>query len=258
MSETEKVTKKAAKKAPNVDKSYKLRRNIAPLSYILPSKHSNRHPLLHFDEEENTNRSLRYSSNQKTPFQDDQDKNVVLEPIIFEDGFLRVPKNNPVLQWFLDVHPEKNKVFEEVNNEVDAQDVLDVMDMEFDAMIAAKALDMEDLERIGRVILRKDVTKMSTAELKRDIRVYASRNPSEFLDMLDDPITDLTSKVALMFDKGLLGFREGKNVHFNLPDNKKRMVSVPNGEDRNSSVAKYFQTDNGVDTLMMLERLLKD
>ena len=38
---------------------------------------------------------------------------------IFEDGFLTVPANNPVLQQFLYYHPQRDIVFEEVDKERD-------------------------------------------------------------------------------------------------------------------------------------------
>ena len=244
------------KEAPLVDKLYKLRRDAAPLSYTLPSRNSHRHPLMYFDG--TSNRALRYSPNQKTPFEDEQDKNVILEPIIFEDGFLKVPKTNPVLQWFLEIHPDNGKKFEVVDNEKDAETELEVINYEVDALIAAKQLGLNDLERIGRVILGRDVTKMSTAELKRDVLVYARRNPKEFLNTLNDPMTNMSATVALMFDKGLLGYRAGKDVHFNLPNNKKRMLTVPYGEDRDYIVASYLQSDEGLETFKLLEPMLED
>lgn len=244
------------KEAPLVDKLYKLRRDVAPLSYILPSRNSHRHPLMYFDG--TSNRALRYSPNQKTPFEDEQDKNVILEPIIFEDGFLKVPKTNPVLQWFLEIHPDNGLKFEAVDNEKDAETELEVINYEVDALIAAKQMDLSSLERIGRVILGRDVTKMSTAELKRDVLVYARNNPKEFLDTLNDPMTNMSATVALMFDKGLLGYRAGKDVHFNLPNNKKRMLTVPYGEDRDYIVASYLQSDEGLETFKLLEPMLED
>ena len=75
-----------------VDKIYKLTREVAPLSYILPSSHSRRYPLMYFDNETGENRTLRYARNQKSPFEDEQDGNAILEPIIFEDGFLTARK----------------------------------------------------------------------------------------------------------------------------------------------------------------------
>ena len=209
-------------------------------------------------EEKGYNRALRYSPNQKTPFEDEQDKNVILQPIIFENGFLKVPKTDPVLQYFLEIHPDNGIKFEEVNNERDAEQDLENINYEVDALIAAKQMDLSSLERIGRVILGRDVTKMSTAELKRDVLVYARNNPKDFLDTIDDPMTDITSTVALLFDKNLLSWRSGKDVHFNLPNNKKRMLTVPHGEDRDYIVASYLQSDEGLETLKLLEPMLED
>jgi hypothetical protein len=241
---------------PLVDKTYRLRRGQAPLSFMLPSRNSHRHPLLHFDG--SSNRALRYSPNQKSPFEDEQDKQVILTPIIFENGFLKVPKNNPVLQYFLQLHPENGKVFEEINNERDAEKDLETFNYEVDALIAAKQLELVELERIGRVILGKDVTRISTPELKRDVLVYARQNPKEFLDALNDPMTNVKATIALMFDKGLLGYRGGKDVHFNLPNNKKRMLTVPYGEDRDYIVASYMQSDEGLESFKLLEPMLED
>jgi hypothetical protein len=223
---------------------------------MLPSRNSHRHPLLHFDG--SSNRALRYSPNQKSPFEDEQDKQVILTPIIFENGFLKVPKNNPVLQYFLQLHPENGKVFEEINNERDAEKDLETFNYEVDALIAAKQLELVELERIGRVILGKDVTRISTPELRRDILVYARQNPREFLDALNDPMTNVKATIALMFDKGLLGYRAGKDVHFNLPTNKKRMLTVPYGEDRDYIVASYMQSDEGLEAFKLLEPMLED
>ena len=92
-----------------VDKVYKLTRNSVPLSFMLPTRNSRRYPLLWFDEEAGANRVLRYARNQRSPFEDEQDGNAVMEPIIFEDGFLRVSRTNPVLQEFLYYHPLNGK-----------------------------------------------------------------------------------------------------------------------------------------------------
>ena len=98
-----------------VNKTYKLTREVAPLSLILASRHTNRVPLLYFDEETGINRPLRYARNQNSPFQDEQDDNAILEPIVFEDGFLFVPKTNQILQKFLALHPANGSIFVEIN-----------------------------------------------------------------------------------------------------------------------------------------------
>lgn len=240
-----------------VDKVYKLKKNSAPLSYMLPSKNTKRYPLLWFDEETNTNRPLRYSINQKSPFEDEQDGNAILEPIIFEDGFLRVPKNNPILQQFLYYHPMNGIIFEEVNHERDAQAEVERLDAEVEALIQARELTVDQLESLGRVLFGKDTSKVTTAELKRDMLVYAKKNPKEFLNALNDPMLKLQSNVQQFFDAKLLAFRNNrKEVFFNTSSNKKKMLSVPYGADPMFYVASFLQSDEGIDALKMLENEL--
>ncbi len=157
-----------------VDKVYRLTRNAAPLSFMLPTKNSSRSPLMWFDEEKGFNRALRYARNQKSPFEDEQDGNFILEPVIFENGLLRVPKENQVLQQFLHYHPMNGKKFTEVNNEKDASQEVEYLNYEVDALIEARNLDVAQLENVCRVLFGKNVGKMSTAELKRDVLVFAN------------------------------------------------------------------------------------
>jgi hypothetical protein len=242
-----------------VDKVYKLTRNAAPLSFMLPTRHSRRFPLLYFDESQGTNRTLRYARNQKSPFEDEQDGNVIMEPVIFEDGFLRVPKNNPVLQEFLHYHPLNGKKFIEVNEEKDAAEEVNQFNIEVDALIEARKLTISQVENIGRVLLGIDTSRVTTAELRRDILIYVKRDPSGFMKMVNDPMLKLQSKVKLFFDKSLLSFRnKRKEVWFNTTNNKKKMLTVPYGEDPLYIVSSYLQSDDGLEHLKMLEAVLEN
>ena len=98
-----------------VAKTYKLTKEAAPLSFMLPIRHTKRFPLMWFDEDKGINRELRYSANQKSIYRDEQDENVLLSPVIFEDGFLYVDKTNQILQKFLLYHPLNGKIFIEIN-----------------------------------------------------------------------------------------------------------------------------------------------
>jgi len=239
------------------DKVYKLVKNSAPLSYMLPTRHTAQFPLLYFDEETGVNRALRYARNQKSPFEDEQDGNVVLEPIIFEDGFLTVPRTNPVLQQFLFYHPSNGMAFQEVNEERDATAEVDRLNAEVDALLAARDLKVEQVEMISRVLFNRDVTKVSTSELRRDILVYAKNRPEEFLDIVNDPTLKLQATVSLLFEKGFLAFRKNqKEVWFNTNTNKTKMLNVPYGEDPMFIVSSFLQSDEGIENYKLLEKLL--
>ena len=245
------------KKAKFVDKVYKLTGEVAPLSYMLPTRHTARFPLLHFDEETGQNRPLRYARNQKSPFLDEQDDNAILEPIVFEDGFLSVPKNNQVLQEFLHIHPMNGKRFSEVDHEKDATEQVERLNVEVDALIAAKQLDISQVENVARVLFSHDVTKVTTAELKRDLLVFARNHPKDFLNIIDDPMLKHQAKVQQFFDEGLLVKKPKGGIYFNTKANKKRMIVIPHGEDANLIIANYLQSDEGIESLKMLEKLLE-
>ena len=236
------------------DRIYKLKNDAAPLSFTLPSRNTRRFPLLWYDEENNVNRPLRYAINQKYPFEDEQDGNVIVEPIIFENGFLRVAKNNPVLQQFLYYHPLNGRSFEEVDYEKDAARVVEDLTAEVDALIQARDLAIEQLETVYRVMMGKDPSRVTTAELRRDVLIYAKREPQSFLNLLNDPMLKLESNVHIFFEKKVLSFRNGqKEVWFNTTTNKKKMLSVPYGEDPYHTVAMFLRSDEGLDALKMLE-----
>tara|TARA_R110002167_G_scaffold253027_3_gene459377 strand:- start:9452 stop:10201 length:750 start_codon:yes stop_codon:yes gene_type:complete len=240
-----------------VDKVYKLTRNAAPLSFMLATRHTRRFPLLWLDEEEGVQRALRYARNQKSPFEDEQDGNAILEPIIFEDGFLRVPKSNQILQRFLSLHPHNGSKFKELDNSKEAKEIVENINIEVDAMIEARSLSIVQLETLTRVLFSKDPSKISTDEMKRDILVYARRDPHEFMAIINDPVLKLHATVHKFFEEGLIKFRnKQKEVWFNTKTNKTRLCTIPYGEDPIYIISSFFQSDDGVDALKHLENLL--
>lgn len=223
---------------------------------MLNSRNTSSNPLMHWDG--NQNRALRYAKNQKSPFEDEQDGQLVLEPIIFEDGSLFVPKTNPALQQFLMYHPGFNKTFSLLDNEKDAKEDIEVLNMEVDALIKAKELSLDMMVTIARVQLGIDVDKTSTPEIKRDVLVYARNYPEDFLMTIQDPSLKVQDTVARCFEETILRMRnKNRDVYINLPKNKSRLMTLPVGEDRNYAVANYLKTDDGLPTLKMLESHLE-
>lgn len=236
-----------------VDKTYKLTKEKAPLSFTIPSRNTKRSSLLYFDEETGANRSLRYAKNQRSIFEDEQDGTAILEPIIFEDGFLRVSKENQVLQKFLAFHPQNGKSFIEVDREKDASVDVDQLDLALEAQVMAKDLDIEMLETVARVVIGLRVDSLTTAELKRDVRLFAGRYPNEFIESLNDPLLALQNKCAKFFAEGLLLLKNKKDVYFNIKGNKKKLLTVPYGEDPLFILASFLQSDEGIEVMRILE-----
>ena len=74
------------------DRNYYLTGQSSPLTFTIPSKHTKKHPLLWFDEETGAQRELRYATNQKSPFVEEQKGVATLGHISFRSGKLIVPE----------------------------------------------------------------------------------------------------------------------------------------------------------------------
>jgi len=239
------------------DKTYRLLSG-SPLTFVLASRNHPKFPLMWFDEKKNQNRVLRYAVNQASPFEDEQDNNPILEPIVFEDGMLNVPKNNPVLQEFLHYHPQNGIVFCEVDKEKDAYNQVADLNVEVDALIEARNLTLSQIEMITRVLFGKDPSTISTAELKRDILVFAKNDPYTFLEVVNDPELKFQAKVRMFFDRNLLVVKNDRDIYFNTATNKKKMCSIAFGMDAFDMSLSYLQSDEGIDSLKMLESHLSE
>jgi hypothetical protein len=224
-------------------------------------RHSSRSPLLHFDDEQGINRPLRYARNQRSPFEDEQDGNAILEPIVFEDGMLMVEKQNQVLQQFLHYHPSNGMVFEEINNSRDASVELEYVEAELNAQIEAKKIttDVNKLTSVCRVLMGNGIDNMTIPELKRDILLYAKARPEDFMDTINDPMLELMDTIHQFMMAGFITFRNNnKDVYYNLPNNKKKMLTVPYGEDPNYIVGSFLQSDEGLEVFKLLKNKLSN
>jgi len=223
------------------------------MSFMLASRNTNARRLYHFDGK--VNRELRYARNQRSPFVDEQDGNFILEPIIFEDGFLKVEDNNPVLQKFLEVHPDNGALFVEVDNKRDAQKDLDYLEIEADALFKARSLDFAMMENVARIALGLDPSRVSSQELKRDIIIFAKQKPEDFLSIVNDPNVAHDGLVARLFDYGALVIKRNA-VHYNMPSNKSKLLIIPAGQDAQEAVSSFFMTEEGVEVMATLEKYI--
>ena len=236
------------------DRIYLLKSEKQPLSYFIASRDTPRKRLLYYDEENNLNRPLRYARNSPSPFQDEQDKNVILEPIVFEDGVLRVPKSNPVLQEFLHYHPNNGKEFYEFDGNKDAQDHVDFMYNELEAQVVARDMEFGTMEAVANILLGGKVSNMTTSEIKRDIMLYAKRYPQDFMEAVNDPSLRVNNIAARALSDGYLSFRNNKKeIFYNLKENKKKLMTIPFGEDPLYTLASYLQSNDGLELFKFLD-----
>ena len=239
------------------DRQYYLRGDKNPLSYVLTSKSSPKKPLLWFDEEKGYNREIRYASNQKSCFIDEQDGNAILSHIIFEDGVLYVPKSDQPLQKLLSLyHPKKGYVYEERDDIAEAKEDLVSIEVEMEALNTAMSVEVDKAEAILRVELGSAVDNMSSAELKRDLYMFARNNPILFLELVNDDNVELRNLAIKAQGLGIIKLSQDQRT-FAWGSNGKKLMTVPFDENPYSAFAAFLKTDEGVEVFKSIEKKLK-
>ena len=239
------------------DRLYELTGRKKPLVFTLPAVHSAKKPLLWFDEEKGYQREIRYATNQRSCFVDEQEGPSSLGRIVFRNGVLNVPKENVVLQQLLSLyHPFTAKgVIEEYKPEAVAENEVGWIELELDAMNAAKAMDIDEAEAILRVELGSKVSEMSSKELKRDLLVFARRNPQLFIELANDENVHLRNIGIKATEQGLIALSQD-NRTFSYASTGRKLMTVPFDEHPYSALAAYFKTDEGMEVLNTIEKRL--
>ena len=239
------------------DRHYYLTGRREPLIFKLASRHTQRHPLLWFDPEKGHNREIRYATNQKSVFVDEQSDPVTLSHIIFENGVLFVPKENLQLQKLLSIyHPAKNKFYAEHDRVEIATDELDILENEVEAMVVAQQIEIDHAEAILRVEVGSEVDEMSTKEIKRDLLIFAKKNPKTFLALVNDENVVLRNFGIKAKELGIIKLSQDQRT-FTWGSNGKKLMQVPFDENPYSALASWFQTDEGLEVYKSIQKKLK-
>ena len=240
------------------DRLYELTSGRKPLAFTLPTVHSARTPLLYFDETLGYNRELRYATNQRTPFVDEQQGTATLGRIVFRDGILRVPKENMVLQKLLSLyHPYtlQGRIMEYKPEQI-AEDETGWIELELEAMTVAKAMDIDEAEAILRAQYgSQQVSNASSKELKRDLLILARNQPGLFLDLANDDNVMLRNIGIKATETGILTLSQDQRT-FTYAGNGRKLLTVPFNEHPYSALAAYFKTDEGMEVLRAVEKQL--
>ena len=236
------------------DRNYFLTGDKEPLTYTLKSRHTEKYPLLYFDPESNTQRALRYATNQNSPFIDEQKGEVTLKHIMFKDGSLFVPKEQQALQKLLSLyHPDLNGRYAELKPQAIAQDQLVDLQLEIMALNAAKDMDIEQAEAILRVEMGSSVSDLSSKELKRDILLFAKKNAELFISLAKDDNVQLRNFGVKAVEAGVIKITQDQRA-FLWGTNDRKLMTVPFDENPYSALAAWFKTDEGVEVYKTIEK----
>jgi len=234
------------------DRLYYLKDGKKPLSRSIRSAN-----LYWFDKEKGYEREIKYCENQATAFVDEMKGDQRLSHIIFRSGIMMVPKEKTVLQKFLSIyHPDRDVMFYEDKPVARAEDHLDWLEFEIAAMNAANNLDIDMMEAIMRVEVGSQVSEMSSKELKRDLLLFAKKNPKLFLELVTDKNIGLRNIAIKACEAYIIELSQDQRS-FSWKSTGRKLMNVPFDENPYSALASWFKTDEGVEVYSQIEKRLK-
>ena len=233
------------------DRTYILTNGKKPLSKTIKSAN-----VYWFDEEKGYERELKYCENQRTCFVDEMQGDQRLSHITFRQGILFVPKNKVILQKLLSLyHPLRDRIYYELKPQLIAANEIDIIEMEIEALNAAKNLDIDMAEAVMRVEVGSKVSEMSSKELKRDLLLYAKRNPGLFLELVNDDNVQLRNFGIKATEIGIIKLSQDQRT-FSWGSNDRKLMTVPFDEHPYSALAAWFKTDEGMEVYSNIEKRL--
>lgn len=234
------------------DRYYYLAGNREPLAYVLKSS-----GLFWFDEEKGYEREIKYTRNQQTVFVDEFKGEAINEHIIFRDGVLSVPRRFQNLQKFLSLyHPAKGVVYLERDEVKEAINELDYIELEIEALNLANGLEIDMAEAIMRAEIGSRAGKMSSKELKRDLLLFARRNPSLFIELANDENVHLRNIGIKATESRIISLSQDQRT-FTWGSTGRKLMTVPFDEHPYSALAAWFKTDEGMEVFSSIEKRLK-
>ena len=235
------------------DRLYYLQGNKKPLSRSIKTAN-----VYYFDKDLGYERELKYCQNQTTPFVDEMKGDQRLEHIVFRSGSLFVPKEKVTLQKLLSLyHPHKDVVYYEFKPAAIAADEIDVLNLQVDALIAARNIDIDMAEAILRVEKGSSVSELSSKELKRDLLVFARNNPKLFLELADDENVMLRNFGIKAVENGILRLSSDQR-NFMWGSNGRKLMVIPFDEHPYTALAHWFKTDEGMEIYSNIEKRLNE
>ena len=221
------------------DRTYYLLNWKTPLTYTIKGK------------------KIFWFENQKTCFVDEFKGDARLGHIVFEEGVLNVPKEKQNLQKLMSLyHPDNGKIYAEFDAEQEAEDDLDILELEIEALTLAQSMDIDQAEAVIRSEVGSEVSKMTSKEIKRDLLLFAKNNPHLFLELANDEDINIRNMAIKAAELGILRLSEDQRT-FKWAKTDKKIMTVPFDEHPYSAFTAFLKTDEGLEVYKSIEKRLK-
>ena len=235
------------------ERRFQLRGNMYPPSFMM--KTGSKGDLL--DPKADFPRPIRHCPNERSIYLDEQSEFAVIEPIIFEKGYLTVPASKMYTQHFLFSSPEYGVKFEYVDPAEAAERRMEIDDLQTELKYHLKqAASNPDarikLAPVAAAIVNSSAVadQMTVPELRDVIRAEVDANPRRFTNEKGEP--ELFSPAA---ERRYLALRSvAQNLISLSTDGSKyywtesgtSILNIPAGVKPIEHLVEYLGTDDGV------------
>jgi hypothetical protein len=231
------------------DRVYYLKNKLKPITRSIKSSN-----VYYFDEQLGYERELKYCINQRTPFVDEMKGDQRLDHIVFRNGALHVTREKQTLQKLLSLyHPDKDVLYYEHKPVEIAAYQIDRLEMEADAILMARQIDIDMAEAIMRVEKGSAVANLSSKELKRDLLLFARQNPDLFLELANDDNVQLRNFGIKAVEEGIISLSSDQR-YFVWSSTNRKIMTVPFDEHPYTALAHWFKTDEGMEIYANIEK----
>ncbi len=231
-----------------------------PVSYRIPSIDEV------FCEETGRNRKIQYVLGEQSIYADEQTSmNPVLGDIIFNNGSLPVQYQQVTLKEFLDksnynISNEhrmngKKKIFELIDDEVNAEKNLESLEVEFHAI--ETLMTMEPQKMVGYARALGVNVDRSMYEIKHDMMIMAKNNPEKFMDEISNPRLERKQVIMDAADERIIIINHTTR-QITWGTGAKNMITViPVGVDAYDHFVDYTFDSEGKEVYSKIIQLLK-
>jgi hypothetical protein len=93
-------------------------------------------------------------------------------------------------------------------------------------------------------------------ELKRDLVVFAKRNPALFIELANDENIELRNLAIVATEANIIKLSQDQRT-FTWASNGKKLMTIPFDENPYTAMAAFFKTDEGVEVFKSIQKKLK-
>ena len=100
------------------------------------------------------------------------------------------------------------------------------------------------------------VSSLSSKELRRDLLLFAKKNPSLFINLAEDENVQLRNFAIRATEEKIIALSPD-NRAFTWASNNRKLMNIPFDENPYSAMAAWFKTDEGLEVYRSIEKKLK-